>query len=268
MVDEHGSAPKRRVLQEDIGRVRVLTLARPEARNALDAELVRELRSLTRLAEEDTDVRALVLAAQGPAFCAGLDLKALASAVDGPMERHQEEARSLAALLQALMTSRLPIVAAVQGPVVAGGVGLLMASDLAVMARTATLGFTEARLGFVPALVAALLVRQVGEKPARDLLLRAHLVDAETAARYALVNEVVDDDAVHDRALALAAETAGNAPASIAETKRLLASLRGLALEDALRVTADVNAAARATASLREGVTAFLERRAPSWRES
>jgi methylglutaconyl-CoA hydratase len=251
----------------DVGHVRVLTLARPEARNALDDAAVTRLARALRAAEEDARVRALVLAGEGPVFCSGLDLKDLARTVDGPMEGHQRSAHALGNLFLALIGSRLPVVAAVHGPAVAGGAGLVLAADVAVLARSATVGFSEVRLGFVPALVAMLLVRHVGEKGARDLLLRAAALDAEGALRLGLVNEVVDDGSAGSRALELAAEIAANAPTAVAATKRLLASARALALEDGLRLAAEINAGARATRALREGVEAFLERRTPRWDE-
>jgi methylglutaconyl-CoA hydratase len=255
------------VRREDAGHVRILTLARPETRNALDDAAVARLARALADAEGDARVRALVLAADGPVFCSGLDLKDLAAAVDGPMERHQRSALALGALFRALVVSRLPVVAAVQGPAVAGGAGLMLAADVAVMARGASVRFSEVRLGFVPALVAVLLARHVGEKGARDLLLRAATLDAEAAVRIGLANEVVDDGAARARALELAGEIAQNAPGAVAATKRLLASARTLALDDGLRLAAEVNAAARATRALREGVGAFLERRAPAWDE-
>jgi methylglutaconyl-CoA hydratase len=252
------------VHRADSGHIRILTLARPASRNALDDEMLRALHAEVVDAGAG-GVRALVVTGEGSAFCSGLDLRALAAASEGPMERHQRAARALGELFLALVTSPVPVVAAVQGPAVAGGAGLLLASDLAVMSDEATVAFTETRLGFVPALVATLLVRHVGEKGARDLLLRARPVDAATALRLGLVNEVVAPDGVRDRALALAEDLARNAPSAIATTKRLLASVRALALEDGLRLAAEVNAAARATDTLREGVAAFMARREPKW---
>jgi methylglutaconyl-CoA hydratase len=250
-----------RLRREDVGAVRLLTMARPEARNALDAAAVAALAGALREAEVDEGVRALVLAGDGPAFCSGLDLKDLAAATEGPMERHQESARALGALFAALVTSRLPVVAAVAGPAVAGGAGLVLACDLAVAGRSASVVFSEVRLGFVPALVGVLLVRHVGDKAARDLLLRAAPVGAQRALELGLVSEVVDDERVLERALEVAAEIARHAPAAIATTKRLLASARSQALEDGLRLAAEANAAARATDALRSGVGAFLARR-------
>ncbi|CAN5680494.1 enoyl-CoA hydratase/isomerase family protein [soil metagenome] len=249
----------------DVGHVRVITLARPERRNPLGDATISELREALRGAEGNARVRVLVLAADGPAFCAGLDLRDLATAADGPMEHHQASASALGDLFAALVGSRLPIVAAVQGPAVGGGVGLVLAADVAVMAAGATLRFSEVRLGFVPALVAVLLVRHAGEKATRDLLLRAAPLSATDAARLGLVNEVSADGDALARALVLAAEIAENAPAAVAATKRLLISLRSLALEHGLRSAADVNAAARATSTLREGLAAFQERREPEW---
>jgi methylglutaconyl-CoA hydratase len=253
--------------QEDVGRVRLLTLARPETRNALDDAAVARLSRALAGAESDRRVRVLVLAGEGPAFCSGLDLSDLSDAATGPMERHQRSAHALGELFRAIVTSPLPVIAAVEGPAVAGGAGLVLAADLAVLARSASIRFSEVRLGFVPALVALLLVRHVGEKGARDLLLRAAAVDAERAVRLGLANEVVEDGAARARALDLAHELTANAPAALATTKRLLASARALALDDGLRLAAEINAAARAGEALREGLAAFAERRAPRWDE-
>jgi methylglutaconyl-CoA hydratase len=254
------TTPSDRLRREDVGAVRLLTLHRPEKRNALDEATVAALREALREAEAEEGVRALVVTGTGPVFCSGIDLKDLAAASEGPMERHQRSARALAALYAALVTSPLPIVAAVGGPAVAGGAGLVLTSDLAIAAQSATIAFTEVRLGFVPALVGMLLARHVGEKATRELLLRATPIDSDRAHALGLVNEVVADHAVLERALAVAAELAAHPEAAIATTKRLLASSRTQALEDGLRFAAEANAAARATDALRTGVAAFVDR--------
>ena len=148
----------------------------------------------------------------------------------------------------------------------AGGAGLVTACDLAVMDRNARIGYTEARIGFVPALVSVFLVRQVGDKHARDLLLSARLISAEEAAAIGLVNEVAAPGQVLAAALDRARGLARNAPGSLAISKALLAAVPSLSLEDGLRHAAEVNAEARERDELREGVRAFLEKREPRWR--
>ena len=157
--------------------------------------------------------------------------------------------------------------AAVNGPAVAGGAGLVSVCDTAVMSEGAKIGYTEARIGFVAALVGVFLVRQVGEKHARDLLLSARLVDAEEAVAMGLVNEIAPPGEVLGRAVARARIMARNAPSSLAMTKALLVSVPSLGLLEGLRYATEVNALARTTDDLKEGVAAFLEKREPGWRK-
>lgn len=254
------------ILAADEGPVRVVTLDRPEVRNALSRELRDALAAALDDAERDPAVRALVLTGAGGAFCSGLDLADLERLATQPTEANREDSRALADLFWRLYTFPKPVVAAVNGAAVAGGAGLVSVCDLAVMAASARLGYSEARIGFVAALVGVFLVRLVGEKRARDLLLSARLVGADEAREMGLVNEVVPDAEVRERAVARARELAANAPSSLAMTKALLASVPGMGLEDGLRYAVEVNALARTTDELREGVRAFLEKRPPDWR--
>src|SRR5690606_20630448 len=197
----------------DDGPVRLLTLERPAVRNALSRELRRELGAEVARAGASDSVRVLVLTGSGDAFCAGLDLAELEGTVRASAEEHRADTAGLAALFLAMVRCPKPIVAAVNGPAVAGGAGLVTACDVAFAAQSARFGYTEARIGFVPALVSVLLVRQVGEKHARELLLSAGLVDAARAAAIGLVNHVVPDGEVVEQALAFAHRLARNAPA-------------------------------------------------------
>ena len=244
----------------------VVTLARPEHRNALSRALREELAATLGAAMTDPAVRALVLTGAGSAFCAGLDLAELEATLSMDEAAHRADSEALAELFLALMSAPKPVVAAVNGPAVAGGAGLVSACDLAVMGRGARIGYTEARIGFVAALVGALLLRQVGEKHARDLLLSARLVGADEALGMGLVNEVVDDDRVLEAACGRALALARNAPGSLALTKRLFLTAGGLPLPEALERAVDLNVAARTGPELAEGVRAFLERREPGWR--
>lgn len=254
------------ILTTDAGPVRTLSLNRPDVRNALSVELRSELVEALEVAENAASVRALVLTGEGSAFCAGLDLKELGSVLDVPADRSRDDARKLGELFKRIYTFPKPVVAAVHGPAIAGGAGLASVCDVVIAGTSASFGYTEARIGFVAALVAVFLVRQVGDRNARELLLGARVHDAHEAHALGLVNEVVPDADVRSRARAVAGELARNAPSSLALTKSLLATLPGLGLEDGLRHAADVNALARASADLQEGVTAFLEKREPAWR--
>jgi methylglutaconyl-CoA hydratase len=254
------------VTVRDEGPVRVLTLDRPEARNALSRSLRAELHAAVDEAAADDAVRAVVVTGAGEAFCAGLDLRELEATLAQAREEHEADTRQLAELLTAVVNCPKPVVAAVNGPAVAGGAGLATACDLALAAPQARFGYTEVRIGFVPALVSVLLLRQVGERHARELLLGGHLIDARRAAEIGLVNRVVESAPVLEAALDLAARLARNAPRALADTKELLARLPGTSLDEGLALAAQANVAARAGEELREGVRAFLEKREPEWR--
>ncbi len=249
------------------GAILVLSLARPKVRNALTRTLRRALASALTRAATDDGVRAVVLTGKGDAFCAGLDLAELEESVTYPSELHRSDSRALADLFTQMVRYPKPLIAAVNGHAVAGGAGLVTACDVAVMAEGAKIGYTEARIGFVPALVSVLLVRQVGEKHARDLLLSARLISAAEAARMGLVNETCPKESVLARALERAEAMAANAPSSLRLTKELLAGVGNLSIEEGMRWAAEVNALSRTGDELAEGVRAFLEKRDPVWAE-
>ncbi|MEJ2289528.1 MAG: enoyl-CoA hydratase-related protein [Deinococcales bacterium] len=254
------------ILTDQQGGVRILTLNRPDVRNALSTELRGALAEALEEAAADDGTRAVVVTGAGDAFCAGLDLRELEGMAGRSPEENRADSRGLADLLLELATLPKPVVAAVNGPAVAGGAGIVTACDLAVMERDARIGYSEARIGFVAALVSVFLVRQVGEKRARDLLLSARLISAEEAAAIGLVNEVVAPGRALSAAIDRARGLARNAPGSLAMTKTLLAGVSSMSLEDGLRYAVEVNALARERDELREGVRAFLEKREPSWR--
>jgi methylglutaconyl-CoA hydratase len=158
-----------------------------------------------------------------------------------------------------------PTIAAVHGAAIAGGAGLATICDFTLAVPSAKFGYTEARIGFVPALVSAFLALQIGDKRSRDLLLTGRLMDAHEAYRLGLVNEVVEADLLDDRVRALAQVLAANSPESLAATKRLLAAQNSAWLDAAITHALDANAKARETADFKEGIAAFLEKRKPAW---
>jgi methylglutaconyl-CoA hydratase len=251
------------VVTEDRGPVRVLTLHDPERRNPLSEPLSEALIAALKAAEAEKGVRALVLTGAPPAFSAGADLAFLRRVTEAPAEENLAHSEALMTLFWTLYTLKKPVVAAVNGPAVAGGAGLVLAADLAVMAEDAKIGFTEVRLGFVAALVGVLLVRAVGEKHARELLLSGELVDAAAAYRMGLASRVAPAGTALEEALAWAAQIAENSPASLALTKELIASFYGMGLEDALRYAAAAGAWIRQSEDLKEGLEAFFEKRKP-----
>ena len=245
--------------------VLTLTLNRPEVRNALSWDLRAALHEAFEQAREDKNVRVVVLTGAGKAFCSGLDLAELTTIQTRSSEENLADSAALAALFKLIYTFPKPVIAAVNGHALAGGAGLASVCDLTLMSETAKLGYTEARIGFVAALVGVFLVRQVGEKAARDLLLSARLVDATEALSMGLVNEVVPVEEVVPRAAQLAHTLKANSPTSLALTKRLLAVVPSLGLDEGLDYAINLNALSRTADDLKEGVAAFLEKRAPVW---
>ena len=232
------------LLTEDRGAVRVLTLNRPEKRNALDTALTRALLEALRATDEDAGVRAIVLTGAGPAFCAGADL----SEFKGLADPKAAEARAELTMSLHLIFSKLvkPVVTAINGSAMGGGAGLAIAGDLAVMGEGAKLGYPEAKHGIVAAIVMANLVRQVGRKSAFELVALGEPIGAARALELGMVNRVVPDARVLDEALALAERLAAMHPPAMAMTKRLFHEVADLPLEAALEKGRDANKRMRA----------------------
>ena len=252
------------VLVAEEGWVRRIRLNRPERRNSMTPQMQDEL----IVAMEDagaSDCRVVVLEGAGEAFCAGLDLTVLQDAKDKSAAEHRTDAERVARLFRTLYELPKPTIAAVHGAAVAGGTGLATICDFTLAVPTAKFGYTEARIGFVPALVSAYLVLQIGEKQARGLLLSGRLFDAAEAYRLGLVNEVVAAEELGARVTVLAGVLAENSPESARATKALLAAQSKAWLDFAVELGMEANAASRETADFHEGVTAFLEKRRPVW---
>lgn len=254
----------RTILVTDDADIRTITLNRPERRNAMNPEMQLELIA----AMEDAAVsscRVVVFRGAGDAFCAGLDLSALQTMNDKTAADHRTDAQRIATLFRTLYELPRPTIAAVHGAAIAGGTGVATICDFTLAVPSAKFGYTEARIGFVPAIVSAFLALQIGDKRSRDLLLTGRLFDAGEAYRLGLVNEVVDADALDQRVLELAQTLAANSPESLAATKRLLAAQNKAWLDAAITQALDANARARETEDFKEGIAAFLEKRKPVW---
>ena len=248
----------------DQGAVRTVTLNRPQRRNAMTPEMQTELIA----ALEDTAAsaaRILVLTGAQDAFCSGLDISVLQAMSGETALEYRADAERIARLFLALYELPIPTIAAVHGPAIAGGAGLALLCDFTLATAEAKFGFTEARIGFVPALVSCFLALQIGARHARDLLLTGRIVAADDALRIGLVNEVVPRVELTARIDALTATLLANSPESLAATKRLLLAQNKPWLDAALAAALETNARARDTADFREGVAAFLEKRAPTW---
>jgi len=252
------------ILISDSGHIRTITLNRPERRNAMTPEMQMELIA----AFEETaasDFRVLVLTGAGDAFCSGLDLSALQTMSEKTAAEYRADAERIARLFLALYELLIPTIAAVHGPAIAGGAGLATICDFTLATPSAKFGFTEVRIGFVPALVSAFLALQIGGKHARDLLLTGRIIDAAEAHRIGLINEVVAPEELSQRVNALAETLIANSPKSLKTTKHLIALQDKEWLDAAIALALEANALSRKTADFREGITAFLEKRKPVW---
>jgi methylglutaconyl-CoA hydratase len=252
------------ILVGDEGAVRTITLNRPERRNAMTPEMQTELIAALEDAGA-SDCRVVVLAGAGESFCAGLDLSVLQTAKEKSAAEHRSDAERVAKLFRTLYELPKPTIAAVQGAAVAGGTGLATICDFTLAVAAAKFGYTEARIGFVPAVVSAYLGLQIGDKAARDLLLTGRLFDAAEGYRLGLVTEVVED--LPGSVTALVERLVANSPASMSATKKLMAAQNRVWLDAAVEMAMEANAAARETADFYEGVAAFLEKRKARWGE-
>jgi len=201
----------------------------------------------------------------GKAFSSGMDLENLKTLIGRTPEQNLEDSQTMVRLFRSLYEFPRVTIAAVNGPAIAGGTGLALLCDFTLAVPEATFGYTEVRIGFVPAIVSTFLLRQTGEKHARDLLLTGRIIGAEEAARMGLVNEVVAPENLMQRARELAALLMENSPASLRATKKLLSDHARAELDQQIEAAVRENAAVRTTADFREGITSFLEKRKPVW---
>lgn len=247
------------------GHLATLTLNRPEKRNALSTEMITELiAALDEVASSTTRVG--ILTGAGQAFCSGMDLNSLQALSTHALGQNLEDAWRVARMFLRFYSFPKPLIAAVNGPAVAGGCGIATLCDFTLAGPEAKFGYTEVRIGFIPAIVSVFVVRQVGEKRARDLLLSGRIFDAEEAHRLGLVTEVVPAEKLLERARELAAALAALSPTSLSRTKRLLLGFAEDEINRDLERAIAESASIRTTADFREGLAAFLEKRPPNWR--
>ena len=245
----------------------LVTLDRPEKRNALSYELIDELLAMFEEVAKSS-ARVLVLTGAGKAFCAGMDLENLKGFIGRTPEQNLKDSEKVAQLFRTLYDFPKPTIAAVNGAAIGGGVGLATLCDFTLASAGAKFGYTEVRIGFVPAIVSVFLLRQVGEKAARDLLLTGRLFDAEEARRIGLVKEIVSADKLLEGASELARQLVENSPESLRATKRLLTAYARVELDKQMELAVRENAAIRTTDDFHEGISAFLEKRKPRWSET
>jgi len=244
-----------------------IVLNRPDKRNALSRELLAELEGAFRTFHREKAVRAVVITGAGSAFCAGMDLAEMQTAAPGDEAdaRFQEDAENYRDLLELMLRFPKPLIAAVNGPAVAGGLGIMLACDIVIAAAESHFGLPEPRRGVVAGIVSPLLAFRIGAGQAAPLLLTGRMIDGDEAHRIGLVHELVSHDLLWARATLIAEEIALNAPEALLLTKRMLNEVIGEQLFTQLSAGAAVSAAARTTESAAEGLRAFVEKRTPVW---
>ena len=252
-------------IAESAGVARI-TLARPEVRNAFDDALIAELGAAFGTLGKRSDIRAIVLAAEGPAFCAGADLRWMRRMADYDRAENRADAGKLAAMLRTIAECPKPTVARVQGDVYAGGMGLVAACDMAVSVDTAWFCLSEVKIGLVPATIGPYVLRAMGARAAQRYFLTAERFTAADAYRIGFVHEVVAADALDATVDGLLKALTGASPAAVTACKELIADLNGRPIDDALVArTVEGIADIRSSDEGREGVQAFLQKRKPSW---
>jgi len=240
--------------------VALLELNRPDKRNALNGDLVEALHEALADAAAEDDVRVILLRGAGKDFCSGADLAELEAIAQMGIEESVEDAQRLGDLFVGMRMLQKPVIAAVHGKALAGGAGLATACDLVLASDDAVFGYPEVHLGFVPAMVMAILRRKLGEGRAFELAAVGHRISAAEAERIGLVNRVVASEEFHDTALEFATELASRPTSALALTKRLLYGLDGTDFAEGIARGAEINAIARSTEACREGVRRFLDR--------
>lgn len=247
------------------GPISTITLNRPEKRNAISEEMIHDLLQALHECEAGA-ARVVILTGAGQAFCSGMDLEMLRAISQQSSAENVRDSRRMAALFRRLYDFPRPLIAAVNGAAIAGGCGVATLCDFTLAVPEAKFGYTEVRIGFIPALVSVFLRRQIGEKPARDLLLTGRIFDAEEARRLGLVNAIVPAEKLMDAARELAESLLANSPTSLHRTRALLSLCAKEQLDREIEAAIQENAAIRATEDFREGVSSFLEKRKPDWK--
>lgn len=247
-------------------RIAFITLNRPEKRNALNHDLVAQLKQAFDQAAADANAKVIVLKANGEAFCAGADLEYLQQLQKFSFEENLQDSNHLKELFLKIYTHPKIVIAQVQGHALAGGCGLATVCDFVVSVPAAKFGYTEVKIGFIPAIVTVFLLRKLGEAKAKEMLLSGDLFSAEQVLAMGLINHVVENDKLEQHVLQLAKKlTDGNSAESMKLTKQMIAVVPSKSVEDALNYAAEMNAHARGTADCKRGIAAFLNKEKLSW---
>jgi methylglutaconyl-CoA hydratase len=244
-----------------------IVLDRPDVRNAISTPMIENVCHILGELERDDEIRVVLFRGEGHSFCAGADLEELQRIQHASAEENLSASRDLVRLFRTIYTFPKATIAAVHGYCIAGGCGIATGCDLVIADETARFRYSEATIGFVAAIVTVFLLRSVGEKHARELLLTARMTPADEALRIGLINEVVEEGRHIERARELAREIALNSSSSITFSKEVLANIPSMRLDEAFDFAANINAAGRLNSECLEGIAAFLEKRTPAWRQ-
>jgi len=252
------------LLLEDHGPTTKIIFNRPDKRNAISAKMICEL--LTVFDEiEKTRTRVVIVTGAGPSFCAGMDLEMLSALAQHTPQENQEDSRRMARMFRRIWSFPKPLIAAVNGHALAGGCGIATLCDFTLATPEAKFGYTEVKIGFLPAIVSVFLTRQIGDKRARDLLLTGRLVEAKEAKELGLVTEIVPANRLMARAEELSEQLIAASPSSLTRAKRLLTSAAAASVDADLERAVLENARIRCTPDFQEGLASFLEKRKPVW---
>ncbi len=252
------------LILDDSGPIASITLNRPDKRNAISGTMIAELQ--TALDEiEKSHARVVILTGAGKSFCSGMDLEMLAAIAQQSAAENQEDSRRMAKMFRRIWSFPRPMIAAVNGAALAGGCGIATLCDFTLAVPEAKFGYTEVKIGFLPALVSVFLIRQIGEKRTRDLLLTGRIIEAEEAKALGLVNEIVPAEKLLARSKELADLLIAASPASLSRAKRLMTSAAAASVDHDLERAILENARIRCTPDFKEGLASFLEKRKPVW---
>jgi len=254
------------LLVEESGHLTTIKLNRPDKRNAINTQMISELMGAFD-AIEKTHARVVILTGEGKAFCSGMDLELLQNIATQSAGENQEDSRRMAKMFRRIWAYSKPLIAAVNGHALAGGCGIATLCDFTLAVPEAKFGYTEVKLGFLPAIVSVFLTRQIGEKHARDLLLTGRLADAREAKDLGLVNEIVSPESLTARTRELAEVLIEASPSSVTRAKRLLVCAAAPSLDADLERAVLENARIRCTPDFKEGLASFLEKRKPIWQD-
>ena len=247
-------------------RIGFITLNRPEKRNALSFEFVKELTDAFLQAEVDEKVKVVVLKANGETFCAGADLGYLQKLQNFSREENMEDSRNLKELFYKIYTLNKVVIAQVQGHALAGGCGLATVCDFVFAVPEAKFGYTEVKIGFIPAIVMVFLIRKIGEQKSKQLLLSGELVSGDLAAHFGLVNKIIEKEKLETAVIDFATKLIkNNSGQSMGLTKRMIGEVQSMKLEEALEFAVVKNVEARTSRDCRKGIQAFLNKEDLTW---